>query len=223
MRSGIEIERTLNAIHAAGDVVSATLKGGELLFLSRLLQVDAAGALIVLACSEVKEANSALLAAPAVAFACNHEGAHYEFVAGDPREAQYRGVPALQLGFPAALLAVQRRSTPRIRVPPKVPLGCEIRAGALSFDAKVIDISLSGLGAIVFDLAIRLEAGMRLAARIEHPERPAVEVDLEVRHVSRVASSEGGYVSRAGCRFVGTPKDIEDLIRLFVTELGEQP
>ena len=200
--------------------MSASLGGGEQLFLSRLLRVDASAGVIVLACSDVKRANTALLQASAVTLACNHAGTHYEFTAARPREAGYRGVPALELDFPSALVALQRRVTRRIPVPPQVPLACELSAGALSFDAKVIDISLNGLGAVIYDPAVHLETGMRLAARILHPARAPVLVDLEVRHVSRVASSEGGHVSRAGCRFVGAPRDLEDLIRVFVSELG---
>jgi c-di-GMP-binding flagellar brake protein YcgR len=206
-------------LHAAGDALSASLGDGEFLFLSRLLQVDPAAGFIVIACSDVKQANSALLAARSVTFGCNHEGTHYEFLAAEPRETQYRGVPAFQLAFPATMLALQRRLSARIPVPPKVPLQCEIRLGALSFDAKVIDISASGLGAVVYDPAIRLEVGMRLRTRIEHPRHAPVQAEMEVRHVSRVTSS-AGQVSRAGCLFLGAPADIEDLIQLFITELG---
>lgn len=207
-------------MHGAGELVTASVSGGEQLFLSRLLRVDAAAGVIVLACSDIKQANSALLAAHAVALACNHEGTHYEFVAARPRETQYRGVLAFELDFPPALVVLQRRAAPRIAVPPKVPLRCELRAGVLSFDAQVIDISLKGMGAVIYDPAIQLERGMRLEARIVHPSRAPVDADVEVRHVSRVQSSDGAEISRAGCRFVGAPQDIEDLIRVFVTELG---
>jgi hypothetical protein len=49
----------------------------------------------------------------------------------------------------------------------------------------------------------------------------AVRADLEVRDVTRVALPDGRPANRAGCRILAHDKDLEELIRLFVTELGE--
>lgn len=221
VRSGIEIGRTLEAIRAAGDTLTASFESGELLFLSRLLSVDPEAGYFVIAWSESKQANAALLASRSIAFCCNLQGTRYEFVAADPRQIRSAGAPAIQLSFPAGMLALRRRAQVRIAVPPPLILHCQIKAGPVSYSAQMVDISMDGIGAILYDLSIQLEPGARLeAARIMHPQRDPVVVDLEVRHVTRVSLREGGYANRAGCRFIGAPKDIEDLIRLFVTALG---
>ncbi len=95
-----------------------------------------------------------------------------------------------------------------------------ISLGPIAFDAKVVDISLNGIGAIVYDANIHLEPGMLLRrTRIIRPQsRPAV-VDLEVRHLSRITLPDGRAATRAGCRFIGAAAEIESLIRFFVTEL----
>jgi hypothetical protein len=72
---------------------------------------------------------------------------------------------------------------------------------------------------MIYDAGIALTPGTRLRrVRIEHPKR-TVLVGLEVRHVRRVLLRNGRPAMRAGCRFIGARHDIEDLIRLFVTDL----
>jgi len=116
---------------------------------------------------------------------------------------------------------LHRRGYRRYAVPPQVPLSCEISLGAIAFEAKVVDISLNGIGAITYDASNRLVAGMMLRrARIIQPRGRPVIVDLEVRHISRIVLPDGRPAHRAGCRFIGAAREIEGLIRLFVTELG---
>lgn len=222
MRSGIEIGRILEAMRAAGDSVTASLQADEILFMSRFLRVDPEAGIIIIGWSDSKQANTALLARRSITFHCNHQGTRYDFVATDPTEVGHQGETAIQLSFPGALLALQRRARLRVLAQPRVPLRCEVRLGPVSFDAQVVDISLDGLGVIVYDPQIRLEPGARLEkVRIIHPNRAPVTVDLEIRHVTTiVVPRTGGFAHRAGCRFLGDPKDLEDMIRLFVTELG---
>jgi len=203
---------------AQGDPVTASVGGGEVLFVSRLVRVEPGA--IVLACADEKRANSALLAETVVSFACNHNGVHYRFAAGEPREAEHDGLPAIRLVRPTALVALQRRLHARTAVPPAVELRCDIRLGPLTFQAQVVDISIGGLGSILYEAGVRLEPGMRIEqATIRHPERDILLVDLEVRHVSRVLLPNGRVGHRAGCRIIAAPADLEALIRLFVTEL----
>jgi c-di-GMP-binding flagellar brake protein YcgR len=214
--------RALDAMREDGDAVAASLESGEALFLSRLLEVEPRQGTLVLACSDHKHANSALLAVRRVRLRCNHRGAHYEFSADEPRETEFQGQAALRLQLPDALVAFQRRAHARFAVPPRVPLRCEISLGALSFDADVVDVSLGGIGALVYDDRIRLDPGTRIErARIRHPLRAPVVADLEIRHVSRVLLPDGRAANRAGCRILAAAADLEDLIRLFVTQLGE--
>jgi c-di-GMP-binding flagellar brake protein YcgR len=219
VRSRAEIGTSLEAMRAAGNPVTASLERGEHLFLSRLLRVDPRNQAIVVACSELRSANHALLSSATATFSCNHRGVHYEFVAANPNEVEFEGAPAIQLSFPTALLALHRRAQPRFMVPPRVPLRCVVEWGPVSFDARVVDISRQGIGAIVYDPGIRLEPGTRLPrARIEHPAR-SIMVALEVRHARKVTLPGGKPALRAGCRLIGAQHDLEDLIRLFVTDL----
>ena len=220
MRSGIEISNTLRAICSAGETLFASLPPDDILFLSTLLHVDAEAGSMVIAWSTSKDANLAVLAARRVVLGCSHEGAHCEFPATDPHETDHDGRPGIRFAFPDSLLVLRRRASRRYVVPPQVPLICEISLGAIAFEAKVVDISLNGIGAITYDASNRLVAGMMLRrARIIQPRGRPVIVDLEVRHISRIVLPEGRPAHRAGCRFIGDAREIEGLIRLFVTEL----
>lgn len=224
VRSGIEIGHTLEAMLADGDAVTAEVQQGERLFLSRLLHVDTLEGSFVVACTASKEANLALLTSASTTFTCNHRGAHYGFVAKVQSETDHEGSAAIRFAFPIALFAHQRRAQSRIRMPPSVPLRCEIDWGPLSFDAQVVDVSLDGIGTIIYDTDIDLKTGTRLkGVRIVHPERSPVIVDLEVRYSCRVVGRDGTHAMRSGCRFLGALEDLNDLIRLFVTDLDAKP
>jgi c-di-GMP-binding flagellar brake protein YcgR len=220
IRSSIEIERILGEVRDRGWLLAAYPHGGEVLFLSRLLHTDPESKTIIVACSDLRNNNEALLACHSVMFRCNHDGALLEFVASNPDAIAYEGGPAIHLNYPVAVVLLQRRELPRYVLPPGVPLRCEIDWGPISFDAEVVDISREGVGAIVYDLYIRIDPGTVFKrARIIHPQRRPAIVDVEVRYVKKVLLPDGKPANRAGCRFVGGRQDLDDLIRLFITEL----
>jgi c-di-GMP-binding flagellar brake protein YcgR len=219
VRSVIEMGHLLEAVRAAGDAVTA--EAGESMFLSRVLKVDADEGSMVLACSDHKPANRALLLERAVTFRISHRSRHVEFLCRGLHEVMLEGTAAIQAAFPVAIVVRQRRDHARYKVPARLSLLCEISAGALSFDAEVVDVSLGGIGTVLYEADIRLEPGMRFhRVRIRHPQRPPVLVDLEVRHVARVMRPEGRPAYHAGCRIIGGARDLEDLVKLFVTELS---
>jgi hypothetical protein len=99
-------------------------------------------------------------------------------------------------------------------------VSCAVRMGTLAFDTQVVDISLDGMGILISDAAIPVCADTRLErARIRHPNREPIEVDLEVRYVTRVKLPSGARATRVGCRILSTPQKLEELIRLFIIDL----
>ena len=59
--------------------------------------------------------------------------------------------------------------------------------------------------------------------RILLPERSPICLDLEVRYSVRITGRDGAPAMRSGCRFIGAPQDLLDLIRIFVTEIDAGP
>jgi c-di-GMP-binding flagellar brake protein YcgR len=217
----MDIARTLRGMCESGAIVTATPRAGEKVFISRLLDIDPDAGHIVLACSDAKEANAALLAAGTAVFGCHYQSVHYAFSAGDAQLTQHAGQPAVRLAFPSSLLAQQRRVRPRFAVPESVPIRCAVTFGDTAFEARVVDISVEGVGSILYDPRIRLQPGTRLeGVKITYPQRAPIVVDLLVRHVKWQNLADGSYVARAGCSILGATQEIEDLIRMFITELG---
>jgi hypothetical protein len=88
----------------------------------------------------------------------------------------------------------------------------------------VVDISLGGMGTLlIYDAQVQLATGMRIpGARIVHRGHEPVTVDLEVRHVAPIVDKAGRPANRAGCVILGSRKDLESLVLMFVSDLGAQ-
>jgi len=216
----MEIGRVLDAMREDGATLAATLSA-EMMFLSQVLEVDPVKGYIRLAYSNHKPANAAALAAPRLTLRCQHRGAQYAFAGATPRHVLHSGKPLIQCEMPSVMLAMQqRRETRRIAIPAQAPVDCDVRMGPLSFEARVIDISLQGIGPLVSDPTLPVCPGTRLErVRIRHPQHAPVEVDLEVRHVTRVTLSDGKRATRIGCKIISSPENLEELIRLFIIDL----
>jgi len=221
LRSEMEIGRILDAMREDGSTLTANLRS-ELMFLSQLLFLEPVKGFMLLSYSSHKPANSAALAEPKLTLRCNHRGAQFAFSGATPHAAVQSGQPCIQCQLPSVMVAMQqqRRAATRVAVPAQAPVSCEVRMGVLSFDAKVVDVSLDGIGTLVSDPTIPLCAGTRLErARIRHPQHEPIEVDLEVRHVSWVRLPNGERASRVGCKILSSPQNLEELIRLFIIDL----
>ncbi len=226
-RSQIEIRGVLEALAQRQVTISADIgndSGEDLLFLTRLLQVDAAGGFIVIACSRDKPANQALFSCPALVLHASLDNAHIEFAVADPVDVMIGNVAAIRLRFPDALLRLRRREHPRFRLPPSVPLRCVADGGGFTpFEARITDISVGGMGAMIHDVEIKLSAGTVLKnCKIVHPHGDAVFVDVEVRYSVRVMLPDGEWAHRSGFRFLDPPPGLAELINLFVVDLDQQ-
>ncbi|HYD81335.1 MAG TPA: flagellar regulator YcgR PilZN domain-containing protein [Paucimonas sp.] len=221
VRSRIEIFSLLDEAVRRGTPIPVTFAGNEALFISRLRHVDPEHAYILIDYSGNRVANGALLAAHSATLGCALPRGSLEFVAEHPSQATFEGEEVVRFQFPDALVICQRRAHRRIRTIPDVPLHCVADPrGALPFDCKIVDVGCGGLGAIVSDDNVALAPGTLLKrCRILHPRKGILEVDIEVRHCSRVTLPDGTTAQRTGCRFVGAQADIDELVKVFVLDL----
>jgi c-di-GMP-binding flagellar brake protein YcgR len=220
VRSGIEIERILNSMVDDADTVTAKLPS-DMMFLSRLMCVDATEQQLTIAYSDHKPANSAVLASPAVTLTCNHRGAHFAFACKKPRQGTHSGRPAISMTAPTIVLAAQpRQGVVHARLPREADVRCELRMGLQSFRARLVDVGLDGKAFIVGDPAIPVCDGTQLkGARVRHDERETLTVDLEVDKVVQALQPDGKRATRIGCRIVTDREQLERIIRLFIVDL----
>jgi flagellar brake protein len=213
-RSPAEIAYVLKTLQAGKETITAHLQGGESLFKSRLLAVDPDQSCIVLEASTDETVNAALLARPRCSFFASVPGGHVEFAAADPRQIEHEGKPAIRMKFPDVLADRQRREYDRRVIWPQVPLVCVAdEGGILSFKGGLVDISIGGLGFLVYDPAITLEPGTVLkGCRIDPYNDSPLTVDLEVRYSELVSNPDGSRAERSGCRVVEHPESLKDFV-----------
>jgi hypothetical protein len=220
VRSGIEIERLLSSMADDRAAVTANLPS-KIMFLSRVVSVDADEQQVMLAYSDHKPANAAVLAASTVTFKCAHRGAQFAFACSKPRHSAVSGQPAIRMTSPPIVLAAQPRSFPaRPQLPTAADVRCDLRMGLQSFGAKLIDVGLDGKAFILGDPAIPVCDGTRhKGARLRPSERESLVVDLEVDKVVQATLPDGKRATRIGCRIMTAREELEKIIRLFIVDL----
>ena len=213
-RTPLEMVDILRLLKSRDVPITAHLHAGELLFKSRLYVVDPVGACIIIEYSPDEAANAALLSRPRCTFFASPTGGHVEFVAADPRKIEHEGKPAIRFKFPEVLADRQRREHDRASVAEQIPLECLADAGGvLSFKGGLVDISVGGLGFLIYDASITLEPGTVLkGCRIGSEDAPPLILDLEVRYSEMVSLADGTRAERSGCRVVVGPETLKEFV-----------
>lgn len=219
-RSRADICRILQFIASDHCSISAEI-GSNRLFVSHILAVNPDTGHFVIAYCSNKSANSVLFGLPEVEFTASHQGAHVVFRVSKPKDTQFDEQPAIQFELPQSVTLYHRREQPRIPVPDDVSLRCVADAdGVISFEARITDISLGGMGGLLYNPDIVLQTGTVLkGCRIIIPNGEAIIADLEVRYTKKITLADGTLINRAGVRFMQRPQGIEALINMFAKDL----
>ena len=220
VRSGMEIDRILCTMVDDHATVTASLPQ-QVIFLSRLLSVDPVKQRVHVAYSDYKAANTALLTQSSVTFRCNHRWGQFAFQCNRPRHAFYGSQPAIEMILPEIVLALQHRRrvtrSPVATEPPQIY--CELRLGLISFDARLVDMSVDGRAFLLGDPGIPVCAGTRLqGVRIEPRGRAPLEVDIDVNHVIPTLLPNGERATRMACRIIAPDALLEQLIGIFIVD-----
>ena len=219
VRSGIEIERLLQAIAQDRDTLSATVE--KVMFLSHVMSLDAEDHSVLLEYSNHKPANSALLGQQSVRFSCNHRGAHFAFACKKPRHAMHSGQPAIRMSAPPIVLGAQPGHGVKTPLPRPTEVRCDLRMGLQMFAARLVDVGLDGKAYIEGDPAIPVcDNTMLKGARLRPENGEAMMVDLDVKNVVQSTLPDGRRGTRIGCRLVVDRTKLEEIIRLFVVDLA---
>jgi len=218
VRSGIEIERVLESMIRDAAPVQARLK--DQIFLSRLVHFDPVEPQVMVAYCDHKPANSAVLALRSVTFMCNHRNAQFAFACTKPSQGMHLGRPVIRMSAPPILLAMQHhRNRAHGQLPGEADVQCELWMGVISFEAKLVDMSLDGKAFLLGDPGIPVCAGTRLQnARIRDVGREPLVVDVQVDQVNHVMHN-GKRATRLGCRILADREQMEKIIRLFIIDL----
>ncbi len=221
-RSRGEICRILQFLVSDSCPVSVGL-GNNRTFVSHILSVDQHAGYFVVAHSADKSINSELFCPTSLEFTANPHRGYLVFKVSGPTDMQFKGQPAIQFAFPQSVVLNHRRELARVSVPEEVSLRCIAdEGGIISFETRITDVSLSGMGVLRYGADIVLELGTILeGCRIILPDGKVIITDLEVRHTKIDTLPDGTSVSRAGVRFAKKPEGIEALIEVFAQNAGD--
>ena len=219
-RSRIEICKILHVLAREACPIFAEI-GDESLFVTRILLVDEHVGFLAIEYGTDKSINSTLFNLPALRFKANYSGAHLVFKVAKQMDMLLDNKPAIRFALPRSLIWSNHRELPRVVVPPNQALSCIYKdTDGEIFKAKIVDISLDGMGGMVSGEGINLKVGTVLkGCRIIYPGGEPVTVDLVVRNTKTVASSDGTFYTRSGVRFIQSPEEIKGLINFFIHNL----
>jgi hypothetical protein len=220
VRSGIEIDRILSTMVDDHATVTANLPG-QMIFLSRLIEADPVKQRVLLAYSDYKAANTALLSAASVTFRCHHRWGQFAFTCNRPRPASHGGNPVIEMAAPPIMMGLQHRRKPSRSQKKLEPaeLPCQLRVGLISFEARLVDMSLDGRAFLLADPGLPVCAGTRLeGVRIKPRGREPLSVAVSVSHVIPTLLPNGERATRVGCRILADDPAMEQLVRLFVVD-----
>jgi c-di-GMP-binding flagellar brake protein YcgR len=220
-QSHIEICRILQTLSAENKPVCTDFSDDKFL-VSHILSVDPESGHFIIEYSEDKSINSALFESTSLTFKANYQESEIVFKAVNPVDTLFHGEAAIQLQLLDALIVYQQRQHQRIRIRSDVSLRCVVdQAGALPFEARMIDISHDGIGFMSYDANISLPAGTLLRnCKIITPKGEALNVDLVVHHSNTVTRADGTLATRTGVRFIQSPEEIKPLIDIFIREIN---
>lgn len=218
--SRIEICRILQFLASDRCSVSAEIESGKL-FISHILSVDTAGYFVIAYCAN-KPLNSVLFSLPSLEFTASYLESRIVFRVSNPKDIQFNGQPSIQFAFPQSITLHNRREHPRIPVPEDMSLRCIAdENGIISFESRITDISMDGMGGLLYAADIKLETGTILkGCRIIIRGDKSIIADLEVRYTKTITLQDGALINRTGVRFVQRPKGIEELINMFTQNPG---
>jgi c-di-GMP-binding flagellar brake protein YcgR len=223
-RSRIEIIRLMQVLAQEKCRISAEIKNGHA-FSSYIIAFDPATERFAIAFSPHKQLNAMLIDSPVVEFtATDKQELHFTFEAISPEEAKIEGEHAVLYPMPKMVLLHNRREHARISIPADVSLRCIAdEAGFIPFESHVTDISHDGMGCLIYDPEIILEAGTILkGCRIITPGGDAVVADMELRHITSTKLADGSLARRAGFRFVQMTEQQNKLVNIFIQDLDKK-
>ncbi|MBV8465063.1 MAG: flagellar brake protein [Burkholderiales bacterium] len=221
IRSREEVLRIFETLLALRAPLSAHPPGRDVFFSSQLCAVEPDGIGLAMPCAENDALGRALVTLDAVPIQSHYPRGNVEFLASRLATARVGQVPALRFDVPEFVLVRQRRAHPRIKVLPSMPVHCLAdEQGPLPFDALVADISVGGLGAMVYDASITLEKGAVLrGCRLVHPGGSVENLDIEVLYSHDAVLPDGRPARMSGCRFVQMTPELEGLMQVFIADL----
>ncbi len=220
-----EIVRILRGLSQRRELVSAFFNGGEDLLLTAVLDVDAAGDMLVLDYGGNEALNQRLLEAERVIYVTALDRVKVQFVGPAPRRGVHAGGPAFFTPIPREVLRLQRREYYRLQMPIANPLLCrvplpeqpprsmvllDISAGGVAMQVEVTEVRAFDIGALLY------------GCRIDLPDAAPLEVSMQIRNHYGITLRNGRQALRVGCQFLSLLPALQATIQRYIVRLQRE-
>ena len=221
IRSRAEILGILRSIANRKEPVTTFLGRDDNILICTILDIDEAAGFVLFGYGFNREMNEALLRSRDIVFAVLHGGAKIQFAVAEALEVFRQGIPTFKTQVPTVLWRLQRRRSQRYRLPPKAPSRILLNlAGVGHINAELDDISVHGMGVLLYPADLTLEPGLVMSqCTISLPSGQSLTVDVRIQHSEFVTNQDGEVLRRSGCEFIGMSKDLQKLIEQFIVQL----
>ncbi len=215
--------RTLQKKHTFATLY---LDAGREFFLSTVLAVDEEKSRIFIDPPRLPEQIQHALSASQITLSTVVDQIKIQFRLGALELETRNDYPVFSCALPERMLRLQRRDFFRIETPHHPPVRCKLAkidadGHTLTFDFPLHDISGGGMcltGGVEY--AEQFTLGELFAdCRLDIPGESVTSVNLRVKEVSRVETTNGEPMLRLGCEFVNLPGTRLALIERYITRL----
>lgn len=214
-----EINRVLRDLSRSGALATLYFNAGNDFVLSSIVKVDSDRDIAFLDYGADPLANERLVKADKITLIAHHNKVRVQFTVDRIAITELDGIPSFAIAFPQSMIRVQRREFYRLSTPVAKPLLCRFHVDDQCIEARVIDISLGGIGLLEPESVdtFELEPGQVIdKCEIELPEEGVVETAMEVRNAFEYTTRTGVLQRRVGCRFLNITPPMNAQIQRYI-------
>jgi c-di-GMP-binding flagellar brake protein YcgR len=224
LRSKPEVAQVLRGVMHGRELVTAYFGLDDQFMLTTLLEVDPRRDVLRFDLGPDAALNQRMARTGQATFTTALDHVRVQF--DTPRIAivRYEGREAFETGFPEALFKLQRREYYRLVAPAANPLRCLVPAATdNALEARIIDISLGGVGIISYGADAALRVGdLYQGCRIQIPDAGTIMATLQMRSIFDVTLKNGLHSFRAGCQFMDISTQQQAVIQRYILQVERE-
>ena len=223
VRSRGEIRRIFGVISDRQITLSVNIAGAGSIANTTLVFIDDNTATLLLMCSHEWREALDTPQAERIMLNCPIEDASIQFPAGHCTVVDLDGVAVIGITIPEFMWRFQRRRDMHYKIPAAPALKITLNLGFMEAEAEVVDLSMSGVGAVGCGSEVKLDQGEVLCGcSIALPGVGKIAVDLLVQYQTAVSAPDGREVTRVGCQFIGLSDEARDLVGSYLAALAAE-
>ncbi|MCI0666531.1 MAG: flagellar brake protein [Methylococcaceae bacterium] len=230
LRRKKEIVQSLRSLAKAKSLITGRFDTGKYSFLTVVIDVVPENHTVILDYGSNEAINSRLLCAAPVVFMTRYKGIKVRFSSDRVEKTVYQNRAVFKISIPESLFWQERRESYRVRVPLmnaavcRIPIAREHSDEApWTLNLRVVNIGPSGVAlALPAEQTVPGEIGTRLCNCTLVLPKHSEEVDLEIRHRTRVEADEDEGESWIGCTIVKPSEILQSRIMQYMQSVERQ-